>query len=235
MKKNKIELLKNIEELPEHEPYITAAGFKSKTIPSLFFERCFRTPNRVAFRYKDRGLYKEVTWQEYFGHVESFCLGLVEMGLKRGDRVAIMGDPCPEWFYADIATQSVGAISYGIYSTSSISETKWMVKDGGAKFFVAQNQEFVDKILLVADELPNLKKIIVVDTRALFMYSDPRIIDFTEVTKVDSSGLAMLVELWQLLTDRRAGLELRGLSENALRLMRLAQLDQLLGGEVSGD
>lgn len=61
------------------------------------------------------------------------------------------------------------------------------------------------------------------------------IIDFTEVTKFDSAGLAMLVELWQLLTERRAGLELRGLSENALRLLRLAQLDQLLGGELSGD
>lgn len=184
LKSHKVELLRSIEELPLHEPYTTAAGFKARTIPALFLERCLRTPDRVAFKYKDRGLYKGVTWQEYLNHVENFCLGLLELGLQRGDRVAVMGDPSPEWLYADVAAQSAGAISYGIYSTSSVSETKWMMEDGGAKFFVAQDQEFVDKVLPVADELPFLQKIIVVDTRAMFMYDDPRIISFAEVKEI---------------------------------------------------
>lgn len=184
MKSEKIRLLKNLHDLPPEEPYLVAAGFRSKTIPALFLERCSRTPDRVAFKYKDRGLYKEVTWSEYLIHVENFCLGLVQMGLKRKDRVAIIGDPCPEWLYADIASQSAGGITYGIYSTSSASETRWMVENGGAKFFVAQNQEFVDKILPVADELPHLERIVVIDTSAMFLYEDRRIVSFQEVENI---------------------------------------------------
>jgi long-chain acyl-CoA synthetase len=181
---DKIKLLRSIWDLPLEDPYPKAAGFHASTIPGLFLERCDRTPNRVAFRFKERGLYKEMNWRAYLDHVEAFCLGLVELGLEQGDRVAIMGDPCPEWLYAELAAQSAGAVSYGIYSTSSVSETQWMMENGGAKFFVAQNQEFVDKILPVADHLPALKKIIVVDTSAMFMYGDDRIIDFKDVQQI---------------------------------------------------
>ncbi|MEW6669482.1 MAG: AMP-binding protein [Thermodesulfobacteriota bacterium] len=180
----RIELLRSIWDLPPEDPYPKAAGFHASTIPGLFVERCGRTPDRVAFRFKDRGLYKEVTWRTYLEQVETFCMGLVELGLDRGDRVAIMGDPCPEWLYADLAAQSAGALSYGIYSTSSVSETRWMMENGGARFFVAQNQEFVDKVLSVAEHLPALKRIIVADTSAMFMYEDDRIITFKEVQRL---------------------------------------------------
>jgi len=199
---DKVKLLKSIYELSAEEPYPVAAGFKANTIPALFLERCNRTPKGVAFKYKDRGLYKEVTWEQYRDHVENFCLGLVEMGLERGDRVAIMGDPCPEWLYADIAVQSAGAISYGIYSTSSVSETKWMVENAGAKFFVAQNQEFVDKILPVVDELPFLQKIIVADTSAMFMYSDSRITSFAEVEEIGAEIKQRRPQLFEELVSR---------------------------------
>lgn len=173
------------------KPYGEAAGFKAETIPALFLERCRRTPDRVAFKWKDLGLYKEVSWREYLQHVESFCIGLKELGLEKGDTVAIMGDPCPEWIYADIAAQSAGAITYGIYTTSSIEETKWMMENGGAKFFVAEDQESADKVLAVADELPALKKIIVADTRAMFMYDDPRITTFSEVKRIGAERAKM--------------------------------------------
>ena len=53
-------------------------------------------------------LIKEVTWSQYWEEVEDFCTGLLELGLETGDRVAIMGDPCPEWLYADLAALSAG-------------------------------------------------------------------------------------------------------------------------------
>ena len=107
-------------------PYSYIVGFKADTIPGLFLERCTATPDKVAFRVKDLGIYKEVTWNEYFEHVSNFCLGLVELGMQKGDRVAIMGDSCPEWIYADLAAQCAGGISYGIYPTSAISEVKYI-------------------------------------------------------------------------------------------------------------
>jgi len=168
-------------EVPPEEPFSVLAGFKARTIPALFLERCRSTPDKIAFRVKDLGIYREVTWGEYLEHVRDFCLGLVELGLERGDRVAIMGDPCPEWMYADLAAQCAGGISYGIYPTSSIPEVKYLMENGGAKFFVAEDQEYVDKVLAVADELPHLRKIIVADMRAMFLYDDPRIMSFEAV------------------------------------------------------
>lgn len=166
------------------EPYSYLVGFKSDTMPGLFLERCSATPRKVAFRVKELGIYREVTWGDYFEHVENFCLGLVELGIQKGDRVAIMGDACPEWIYADLASQCAGGISYGIYPTSAITEVKYLMENGGAKFFVAEDQEYVDKIMTVADELPELKKVIVSDTKGLFMYDDSRIISFKEVEKI---------------------------------------------------
>lgn len=54
------------------------------------------------------GIYKEVSWLEYWKQVEEFCLGLLELGLNHGDRVAIVSDPCPEWLYADLAIICAG-------------------------------------------------------------------------------------------------------------------------------
>lgn len=150
----------------------------------LFLERARQKKRDVAFRCKKFGVYQGITWAEYREHVEAFSLGLRELGLNRGDRVAIMGDPCPEWLYADLAVQSAGAISFGIYSTCSPSETRYQVEIAGARFFVAEDQEYVDKILPFADQIPGLLKVIVADTRAMFMYKDPRLISFSEVEDI---------------------------------------------------
>lgn len=155
-----------------------------KSVPQLFWERCQRTPERVAFRYKDLGIYQEVTWRRYLEEVEAFALGLIELGLEPGDRIAIMGDPCPEYFIADLAALCVGGISYGIYTTCSVPEVHYQLDNGGAKFFVAENQEYVDKILAVAERLSGLRKIIVADLRAMFLYRDDQLIGFRAVEEL---------------------------------------------------
>jgi len=160
------------------------ANLWDKTIPMLFLERVNQRPKKIAFRFKNLGIYQEVSWEEYRKQVEEFCLGLIELGLKQGDRVAIMGDPCPEWFYADLAVQSAGAISFGVYATSSPEETRYTVERVEAKFFIAEDQEYVDKILPFIDRFPYLLKIIVIDTRATFMYRHQKLISFSDVQKM---------------------------------------------------
>src|SRR5262249_33803913 len=68
------------------------------------------------------------------------------------------------------AAQSLGAIVYGIYPTASASEIEYQMRDGGAVLFIAENQEYVDKILPFADDLHELKWIVVLDDSAMFAY-----------------------------------------------------------------
>ena len=155
-----------------------------KSIPGLLMERKESSADEIAFRYKDRGIYREVSWGEYWRQVEDFAFGLMDLGFEPGDSVAIMADPCPEWLYADLAVLSGQGIDFGIYTTSSIDEVEYLMRVGEAKYFVAENQEYVDKILPVMDRLTQLLRVIVVDTRATFMYRDERLISFLEVQKL---------------------------------------------------
>ena len=160
-----------------------APELDSWSIPQWFVARCAATPLEVAFRYKDQGLYQEVTWQEYRDAVAAFLAGLEALGLQPGDRVAMMCDPCREFFIADMAAMCGGAICYGIYTTCSVSEVEYQLDNGGAAFFLAEDQEFVDKALSASGGLPHVRSIVVFDTRALFQYTDRRLISFDGVVR----------------------------------------------------
>jgi long-chain acyl-CoA synthetase len=176
-----------------------------KSIPALFWERAERTPGAVAFRHKELGIYEEVTWARYRERVKDLCLGLIELGLERGDRVAIMGDPCPEWFIGDMAVLCAGAISYGIYTTSSVAEVHFQLAHGDASFFIAEDQEYVDKILAAIDRLPAIRRIVVADMRAMFLYRDKRIVSFAAVEALGRQRKAREPDLFgQRIAETRA-------------------------------
>jgi long-chain acyl-CoA synthetase len=103
------------ETVPEQHQARTWAIY-AKSVPQLFLERVAARPDTVAFRYKDLGLYQEVTWRQYHDEVEAFALGLLTLGVSPGDRIAVMGDACFEYFVADLAGLCIGAITYGIYT-----------------------------------------------------------------------------------------------------------------------
>jgi long-chain acyl-CoA synthetase len=143
---------------------------RRKSAPLLLCERARLQPDAIAFRSKRLGLYRERRWGDYAALVARTARAFVALGLRRGDRVAIMGDACEEWLICDLAAQSLGAIVYGIYPTASASEIEYQMRDGGAVLFIAENQEYVDKILPVADRLHELNWIVVLDETTMFGY-----------------------------------------------------------------
>jgi long-chain acyl-CoA synthetase len=152
------------------------------TAPALLTQRARTRPDAVAFRAKKLGVYRERTWAQYAELVARAAKGLAVHGLKAGDRIAIMADACEEWLICDLAAQSIGAIVYGIYPTASAEEVEYQMRDGGAVIFVAEDQEYVDKILPLADRLPALQRIVVVDETALFALAHNKLITFREVS-----------------------------------------------------
>jgi long-chain acyl-CoA synthetase len=154
------------------------------SVLQLLAERAAREPDGIAYRTKRLGLYEERSWREYAVRVTRCALGLRALGVEPGERVAIMGDACEEWALADLGAQAAGAITYGIYPTASAQELAYQMRDGGAAVFVAENQEYVDKILPLADSLPALRWILVIDDSAMFDYAHPQLKSLDAVLKL---------------------------------------------------
>jgi long-chain acyl-CoA synthetase len=171
---------------------VNAEALRRKTAPLLLCERASTTPEAVAFRSKHLGVYRERSWRDYATMVARAGQAFAELGITAGERVAIMGDPCEEWVICDLAAQSLGAIVYGIYPTASVSEVEYQMKDGGAALFIAEDQEYVDKLLPIVDRLPELKWIVVIDDSAMFGYAHPKLRSYRKlVAAVPEPDLAV--------------------------------------------
>jgi len=153
----------------------------NKTLPHFFLDRVSKCGDQVALREKDFGIWQPVTWDQYLTHVKHFAMGLVTLGFKRGDHMAIISENCKEWLYADLACISLGGITLGVYPTSPYPEVKYVVHHSDSVIIVCEDQEQTDKILEVIDDLPLLKKIIVKDMKGMRKYPKDIIIPFKEV------------------------------------------------------
>lgn len=151
------------------------ARLRGSTAPGLIAEHARSKPTAIAYRAKHLGIFRERTWRDYANLVGRCAMALRSLGVAHGDRVAIMGDACEDWTICDQAVQALGAISFGIYPTASVSEVEFQMKDAGASVFIAEDQEYVDKILGIADRLPQLRAIVVVDPSAIYAYSHPKL------------------------------------------------------------
>jgi long-chain acyl-CoA synthetase len=150
-------------------------ALRRRTAPSLLCELARAAPDRIAFRSKHRGLYRQRTWRDHAHLVAQTAKALADLGLRAGDRVAIMGETYEEWVICDLAAQSLGAIVYGIYPTASTAEVEYQMRDGGAALFIAENQEYADKLLPFVDRLPDLRHLVVIDDSAMFDYDHPKL------------------------------------------------------------
>ena len=168
-------------------------SLRRTTAPHLLCERARTVPDSVAFRSKHFGIYRERRWRDYAALVARATYALQSLGIVRGERVAIMGDVCEEWMICDLAAQSLGAIVYGIYPTASAAEVDYQMRDGGACIFIAEDQEYVDRILPIADLLPDLRAIVVLDNSAMFSYRHTKLRRFGDLlATAEKADLAWL-------------------------------------------
>jgi len=138
-------------------------------------------PENIAMRVKHRGIWQTYTWRDYYTNVKYLSLGLVSRGLKAGDRVAIIGENAPEYYWAEVAAFSARAIGLGLYVDSRPEEIKYILQDSKSSFVFADDQEQVDKMLEIKEDLPFLVNIIYWDERGLWSYDDPQLMSFEEL------------------------------------------------------
>jgi long-chain acyl-CoA synthetase len=151
------------------------------TFPKLLVRNARTMPEKVALREKEFGIWQSFTWGEYLEHVRDFSLGLVALGLRPGENVAIIGDNRPEWVWSEIAAQAAGAAAVGLYQDSNLNEVAYVIDHCDAAAVVAEDQEQVDKILDMLDRLPKVRAVIYTDPRGLRSYHHPKLVAFEEV------------------------------------------------------
>lgn len=151
------------------------------TTCQLFWKRVQQHDKKIAMREKDFGIWQSITWSEYGERARACGLGMVALGLKRGETVSILSENNPEWLYLDMGTLGVGGVSNGVYTTDSSKQVEYLCQDSRTRIFVAENEEQLDKILEVRERLPDLKKIIVLDMEGLREFRDDMVISIDEL------------------------------------------------------
>lgn len=175
------------------------------SIVDRFRQLVERQPDRVALRSRHGDDWRTLSWRDYGVAVAETAAGLIELGIERGDRVAIAAANRPEWQIADLAILSAGAVSVPIYPTSSSSQVEYVLVNSAARVCFVDDAEQLAKVLLHVSDLPNLERLVVLGGAAGFDRpglvvslaelrgsGDPSAVD-GRVAEIDPDDIATLV------------------------------------------
>jgi len=161
----------------------------NKTIIEVFIERVKSTPNEVAYRVKKLGIYLERTWLNFYHFVAICAIEFKKIGLQRGEFILLLGDPCEEFTICELAAQSLGAISISLHPNYSSIEIKKILKNFNPSIFVIGNPQFLDRIIHLIEDFSSIRKIIVIDTKGLFVFNNSIIIPYEKLVNIEENQL----------------------------------------------
>ena len=151
------------------------------TIPKLFWHQVKKRDGRTALREKSLGIWRASSWRHYGERARWIGLGLVSLGLAKGDVVSILAETIPEWLYVDMGVMGVGGISNGIYPTDAAKQVEYILNDSRSRFIFIENEEQLDKFLEVRGRCPSVQKAFLIDLEGLAQFSDPQIMPLDEL------------------------------------------------------
>jgi long-chain acyl-CoA synthetase len=138
-----------------------STGGQSKTIADLLAIAVERHGPKPAIRYKDdSGRWVKRTYDELGQTVRDLALGLIDLGVEKGEKVSILSNTRPEWSYFDLAALSIGATVVPIYQTNSPDECQYVLENSDAKVVVVEDDEQLEKVRAVRDRCPKLEHVI---------------------------------------------------------------------------
>ncbi len=133
------------------------------TIAQAFEERAARYGNRTFLMDKNGAQWRENSWRQISDAAGRLRAGLAGLGLKRGDRLAILADNCPQWVIADQAALGLGAIVVPLYTTSGTAEIRHILSDSGARIVAVRGPENLVRVGAVLRGLPAVETLVSMD------------------------------------------------------------------------
>jgi long-chain acyl-CoA synthetase len=161
------------------------------TFPKLLAENARRFRGRPASRVKAFGIWQSWTWDEVHEEVRAIAMGMMQLGLKPGDKIVIIGANRPRLYWTMVAAQYCGAVAVPAYQDAVAEEMAYVLEHAGAVFAICEDQEQVDKVLSIKDRLPELRHVIYDQRRGLRKYDHSTL---TWMDDVQAEGRAKAAE-----------------------------------------
>src|SRR4051794_30472566 len=184
---------------------------EADTFPKLLIHNAVVRGSRVSMRHKDLGIWQSWTWAQIRQEVREFSVGLQQLGLRRGEKFAVIGANRPRLYWAMCAAQALGAIPVPIYADSVADEMAYVLEHAEVTLVIAEDQEQVDKIVSISERLPHVRMVLYDEPRGLRDYDHARMKWIDEVQKLGRDKIASdpsTLSRWQVSVDQGAGKDL---------------------------
>ena len=173
------------------------------SVPQLLARNVARCGDKAAYREKEFGIWQSWTWKEAAQEIEAIALGLLALGLNKGDYVALIGRNRPAFYWSMVAIQRCGAIPVPLYQDAVAEEMAYVLEHCGARFVIAGDQEQVDKVLEVQETVQGIDEIIYLDKRGMRKYDHTHM---NALADVASEGRAAEARMSPVLAEREASI-----------------------------
>jgi long-chain acyl-CoA synthetase len=153
-----------------------------QTLPQYLLQKVQHYgPKKIALRQKEFGIWREFSWPESYQQTRAFAMGLIALGLRRGDKVCSIGDNDRQYLWAFLGLQATGATHVGLFTDAAPNEIAYIINHSEATFVLAQDQEQCDKLLEIRAEIPRVKRVIYWNDRGLWSYDEEWLLSFEAV------------------------------------------------------
>ena len=144
-------------------PDLSKIEKRAPSVARMFLNRVAATPHAEAFRFPQDGDWESVTWQQVGERVHHIAAGLISLGIRPEDRVALASATRYEWVLVDFGVMCAGAATTTVYPTTIAADVVYIVANSGSRVVVAEDQNQVNKLLEHRAELPDVSKVVIID------------------------------------------------------------------------
>ena len=174
------------------------------TLPQILCRQAARFGDAFpAVREKAHGIWEAYTWTQYLAFVRRVCLGLDQLGIRRGDHVVLIQNNHPEWLFSQLGAQAAGAVTLNLVATAIAEEFVAPLGRVQAAFVFVQDQEQADKLLEIRDRIGHVRRVIAVDPTGMRTYwDDPWLLSFRDLLALGEEAERRTPERFDRLVGR---------------------------------
>jgi long-chain acyl-CoA synthetase len=162
---------------------MTAEETEPDTFPKLLLRNSARYGEQPAFREKNRGIWRTMTWREFADEAESIAAALSARDVQRGTHVAFLGENRPRLYAGMAAAHWLGAVAVPLYQDATAEELLAPIQGAEVTHIFAENQEQVDKVLAIMPRCPSILCIVHDKDRGMRHYKQPQLVTYAELLR----------------------------------------------------